>query len=77
MKQQLVSKSFDLPGNEIGRVSKLYLINRFVPLGNLGGMTRFRELLILTVLHRFGALPFRLLIRYEDPLTRLYKKLKG
>ncbi len=74
MKRIVAGKNYDLTGNEIARVDKMYFIHRWLPLGNLGGMTRLRELLVLSVMHWFGLFFFRVLIRFENVLTRLYSK---
>lgn len=76
MNQRITSHHYDLAGGEIGRITRTYLLHRWLPLGNLGGMTRMRQLLILLVLHRCGGVLFRMLIPHEDRLTRFYLRLR-
>ena len=77
MDQKITHETYDLGRGEIGRILRLYLLHRLLPLGNLGGFTRLRQLLILMVTHRFGRWVFRLIIPYEAQLTRLYQRLKN
>ncbi|WP_205243596.1 hypothetical protein [Desulfobulbus alkaliphilus] len=72
----MMNSRFDVATGEIGRIARTYLRQRWLPLGNLGGMTRLRELFILIVMHRCGGPLFRLLIPYEHRLTRLYLRLR-
>lgn len=76
MDRPITTAQFDLSNGEITRIGRLYLLNRFIPLGNLAGCTRMRQLLILWVVHRFGRWLFRLAIPHEDRLTRLYRRLR-
>jgi hypothetical protein len=76
MERHVTSRRFDIGRGEIGRVLKMYVLHRWLPLGNLGGFTRMRQLVILLLLHRLGAPLCRLLIPYEDRLTRLYNRLR-
>ncbi len=75
MDRPITNAQFDLSNGEITRIGRLYLLNRLIPLGNLAGFTTMRQLLILTIIHRFGRLLFRLVIPHEDRLTRLYRRL--
>ena len=72
----LLSSNFDLAGLEFPRVIRLLMLNRLIPLGNLGGSGGLRCLLILAVLHSFGSLLFRVLIRYEQRIHSFYMVLK-
>lgn len=76
MDRPITNAQFDLSDGEITRISRLYLLNRLIPLGNLAGFTRMRQLVILLIVHRFGRLLFRLAIPHEDRLTRLYRRLR-
>lgn len=76
MKEYLIEKNYDLSGNEIRRITKLFFMNKLIPFGNLGGMTRLRELIILTGMHCCGSIAFRILIRSEGMLDRLYRKMR-
>ncbi len=75
-KRPITSKQFDLPGREIGRVIRLSILNRVLPLGNLQGGPGWRCLLVLGVLHGVGRPFFRLLVRYENQLTSVYRRLR-
>lgn len=76
MDRPITNPQFDLGNGEITRIGRLYLLNRLIPLGNLAGFTRLRQLLILTIVHHCGRVVFRLLIPHEDRLTRLYRRLR-
>lgn len=76
MGRRLMNPRFDIATGEIGRIARTYLLQRWLPLGNLGGMTRWRELVILIIMHRWGRLLFRVLIPHEHRLTRLYLRLR-
>jgi hypothetical protein len=76
MDRPITNAQFDLGNGEITRIGRLYLLNRLIPLGNLAGFTRMRQLLILTIVHHCGRLLFRLVITHEDRLTRLYRRLR-
>lgn len=72
----LLSSNFDLAGLEFPRVIRLLMLNRLIPLGNLAGSGGLRCLLILAVLHSFGGLLFRGMIRYEQQIHSFYMVLK-
>ena len=72
----LLSGSYDLTGLEVPRVIRLLMLNRLIPLGNLAGSGGLRCLLILAVLHSFGGLLFRGMIRYERQIHSFYMILK-
>ena len=76
MDHKITHETYDLGRGEIGRILRIYLIQRALPMGYLGGFTRLRQLLILMVTHHFGRWVFRLIIPYEAQLTRIYKRLK-
>jgi hypothetical protein len=54
----------------------MYLVSRCLPLGNLAGFTRIRQLLLLMVVHCFGRSLFRLLVPQEERLTKLYRMIR-
>ena len=72
----ITTKGFDMEAGEIFRLSRFYALNRALPLGCFAELTRLRQLVILTVLHCWGAFLFARLIAYEAPLTRLYARLR-
>ena len=76
----VMSRRFDLAGFEFPRVTRLLMLNRIIPIGNLGGGGGVRCLVVLAILHLLGRPIFRLLIHYEHRLHSLYmflKKLKN
>ena len=73
---RVTDKHYDIGRGELGRISRLFLLNKFVPLGNLGGGPGLRCLLMLFIVHRLGGFLFRLLIFQEERLTRLYIRLR-
>ncbi len=75
--RKITTSGFDLSEGEIGRVTRLYVVNRLLPLGYFAGFTRLRQLMVLYVLHSFGAFLFRRLMPYENRLTRIYAKLRS
>ncbi len=77
MKKDVVTDThYDIGRGEIVRISRLSLLNKFIPLGHLGGGPGLRCLLVLFVVHRFGGLVFRILMFEEERLTRLYVRLR-
>ncbi len=76
MGQRLMNPRFDIATGEIGRIARTYLLQRWLPLGNLGGMTRLRQLFILIIMHRWGGPLFRMLVPHEHRLNRLYQRLR-
>lgn len=75
-KYTITSRKFDLGCGETGRIFKLYLLDKVVPLGNLSGGPGLKSLIVFFLLHRIGQPIFRLLIPYEDRLTSLYRRIK-
>lgn len=75
-KVQVTEQHYDLGGGEIGRIAKLSLLNKFLPMGNLGGGPGIRSVVVLIVLHGVGKPLFRLLMPYEDRLAALYRRFK-
>ena len=74
--QKITNKRFEAGRGDILRQGRLALLDRFIPLGNLGGGPGWRCLLVMTVLHYAGRPLFVLLIRYENQLTGLYRRLQ-
>ena len=74
--RKLNSPRFDISGNSFFRVLRFSLVNTLFPTGNYRMGTGLRPGLTLLFLHWFGRSLFRLLIRYEPQLHRLYQKLK-
>jgi len=70
-----MQERLDIDDHELLRIGRLYLYSRFIPTGNMGTGPGIRCLAVLYVLHRFGRPLFRLLIRYEDRLTAVYRRL--
>ena len=78
MKEEYVTgKNYDLGRGEIGRIVRITLANKLIPLGNLGGGARLKGLVILFLSHYGGRLVFPCLIPFENQLHRLYLRLKG
>ncbi len=77
MRQQYVTgKNFDLGQGESGRMLRLILLNRIIPLGNLGGGARLKGLVVLLLSHWAGKVIFPCIVPFEDRLHRLYQRLK-
>ena len=76
MLERITNQYFDLGRGEIFRIFKMYLVSRCLPLGNLAGFTRIRQLLLLMVVHCFGRSLFRLLVPQEERLTKLYRMIR-
>ncbi|MGX9725913.1 MAG: hypothetical protein ACTFAK_00920 [Candidatus Electronema sp. VV] len=72
----ITSKNYDLGAGEIGRIIRILLCNKLIPLGNFGGGARLRGLLVLLLSHRLGGIIFPLLVPFEDKLHRLRLRLK-
>ena len=77
MDHKITDETYDIGRGEIGRILRLYLLQRWLPMGYLGGFTRLRQLLILLVTHHFGRRLFRLIIPYEAQLTKMYRRLRN
>lgn len=73
---RVTEKQYDLGRGEIGRVARTSALNKFLPMGNLGGGPGIRCLVVLIILHRLGRPLFRLLIPHEDRLTAFYRRVK-
>ncbi len=75
-KLHVTGKNFDLNRGEIGRIIRVLLCGKIMPLGNLGGGARLRGLLVLLLSHAFGSIIFPLLVPFEDTLHRLHQRLR-
>ncbi len=73
---KLRTPDYDISGNTITRVLRFNLLNKIVPIGNYRLGTGLKPGLVLLVLHWFGRPLFRLLIRYEPFLHRIYQRLR-
>ena len=76
MEQRITSQHYDMHQGEIGRIWKMYCLQRVLPMGNMGGFTRVREIAVLFLVHRCGKRLFRLLISHEARLTKVYRWLR-
>ena len=74
--RSVLTERYDLAGNGILRTFFHQVYARVVPLGNYRGGAGLRCLLVLSVLHSVGQPIFRVLIRYERHLSRLYRLLE-
>jgi len=74
--KNLKTLRYDITGNSFFRVLRFNLVNKLVPTGNYRLRTGLRPGMTLLFLHWFGRPIFRLFIRYEPQLHRLYQKLK-
>ncbi len=74
--QRITGNNYDLGGGEIGRIIRTLLCAKILPPGNLGGGARLRGLLVLLLSHWLGGLIFPLLVRFEEQLHRLYRRIK-
>jgi hypothetical protein len=65
----VLDRRFDLQGNEIARLVKLYFFHKIIPVGNLRGGPGLRCLVILCVLHYLGRPLYFARARYGDKLS--------
>ena len=75
-KRPITTRGFDMEEGEIVRIFWIYAMNRLLLLGFFAGLTKFRQLAVLTLIHGCGRLLFAWLMPHEARLTRLYAKLK-
>ena len=75
-KVRVTDSHLDLSRGELGRIVRLVILNKVLPLGNLGGGPGWRCVLVLAIVHRFGRPLFRLLVPHEERLTRLYRWIR-
>ena len=76
MQNRVRDRSFQPTGMEIGRSGRLFALSRIIPLGNWQGGPGWRCLVILWVSHYYGRILFPILVRYEEQLTRIYKRIQ-
>lgn len=69
-----LNRRFDLHGNELSRLIKIFIFNKIVPIGNLRGGPGLRCVVILGVLHYFGAILYTVQARYGRKLE-LFRRL--
>lgn len=69
------NNSHDISGNRFFRVIRLNLFNKLFATGNYRHGTGFKPGLVLLILHWFGRPLFRILIRYEPYLHRIYQSI--
>lgn len=71
----LRTSSYDIEGNSFFRVFRLNMLNYLVPIGNFRTGTGIKPALVLLCLHWFGKPIFKILIRFEPYLHKLYMKI--
>ncbi len=74
--QKVVNKRLEAGRGDILRLSRLAILNRCIPLGNFAGGPGWKCCATMAVLHYLGKPLFICLIRYENKLTALYRRLK-
>lgn len=72
----LRTSHYDIQGNNFFRVFRLNLLNVLVPIGNFGAGTGLKSGLVLLCLHWFGKPAFKILVRFEPHLHRLYLRIR-
>lgn len=78
--KRVVSKNFDLPGVNHGRLLRLAIFGRIFPLGNLCGGPGRRCVVILGLLYTVGGVLYSINARYGDRLVRvkaMLRRLRG
>lgn len=71
----LRTSSYDIEGNRFFRVFRINLLNILVPIGNFRTGTGIKPALVLLFLHWFGKPIFKILVRFEPFLHKLYMKI--
>lgn len=71
----LRTKSYDITGNTFFRVFRINVLNKIVPIGNFRTGTGLKPALVLLCLHWFGKPIFKILIRFEPYIHKLYLRL--
>ena len=74
-KKEIFSDRYDIEGSSVFRLCQFAVLAKFFPVGNLRGGPGIRCLVVLAVLHSFGARIFTLAIRQEARLHRLYQAI--
>lgn len=72
----VLTKRYDLRGNELPRLVRTAVLSKWVPLGNFRGGPGARCLLTLAVLHYFGGMLYWFFGKYGSRL-HLLKKIKN
>ncbi len=75
-KNKVITKGYDLQGNGIFRVMRLYFFARVIPVGNLSTGMGIRCVFILFMLHIFGPPLYYLNVRYGERLRAVKRFLK-
>jgi len=71
-----LNKRYDLRGNEIGRLGKIIIFSKSVPVGNLRGGPGARCLATLTVLHYLGGMMYGIQARYGHKLQWIHPLIR-
>jgi hypothetical protein len=69
--RRVMTRQYDVAGNEIGRVARHWLLNTLIPAGNYAGGPGWRALFVCWVFHRFGRPLCRLGLAFE-PQVRAF-----
>ncbi|THB71825.1 MAG: hypothetical protein D6B25_17980 [Desulfobulbaceae bacterium] len=74
--KRLFTQTYDIAGNSFLRVVKLCALNKVLPIGNFKHGIGMRPAVVLLLLHYLGKPLFRVTIKYEQQLHRIYQRLK-
>lgn len=66
---------YDIEGNSFFRVFRFNVLNKLIPIGNYKTGTGMKAGLVLLCLHWFGKPLFKVLVRFEPYLHKIYLKL--
>lgn len=72
----MFNNNYDIQGNELSRVIRTYVRSRIIPLGYFGSGPGVRCIVVLGILHYFSRPVFWLLVRREEQVRGLYRKIK-
>jgi len=72
---RLTTADFDLSGNRVGRVFKHWAIFRLMPFGGLAGGPGLKNLVLILLTHRLGALMAWGLVLGEERLRSLHRRV--
>lgn len=75
-----LNRRFELTGNEMGRLIRLCVFGKIVPVGNLRGGPGGRCLAVVSLLHYLGYWGYLFKIKYGHrlgPLKRVISRLRG
>jgi len=73
--KRLRTRGYDIEGNGFFRVFRVNMLNKVLPIGNLRNGTGIKPALVLTCLHLFGKPVFKVLVRYEPILHKIYLRI--